>query len=788
MKGLMKISVLLILLLAASGMASAVTVIDSCGFNANTPSEYYVLGSNLTCGGSEHGIIIGADGVVIDGYNETDGKYYWIDGESPDCNDPFNILTGIYDNEGHDHVTIKNIEILHFCIGIHLTNAQYNDNYTIENCTIHDIGTSPVTQGITLKYISNSTIKECDIYNINGEGTSCESGGDGIFLFQGNNNTIIYNNFHHNRKSGMLIKMMPIYNNISYNKAWGNGWGSPDAGTTGGIILRCKLTDDNLIAYNNASDNIGNGIFIGGNRNIIEWNTANNNTQYGINIGRGDGSLDNILNSNTVCDNNDIDIRVISEVTGNHGDNNTCDITSNYDDNGTTGCTLFCSGTSIISDFSCEPTMGAEPLSVYFTDQSNAKQGIDSWSWDFDDDGIVDNTTQNPVYIYTTLYPYNYYNVSLTVNGTGGDSAIETKTDLVKVWKLKAAPNADFYCEPGVGDYSIPVTLTDMSIGEITSWSWDFDNDGIVDNTTQNPVYQYTANGIYNISLKVSGPGGLSTDAKFYCIRVGTQGAPKRPLIDAHFFADKRTGSAPFTVQFTDMSRSQGKIVLWKWDFGDGNTSNEQNPQHTYDSLGIYNVSLETTLNTGAVTNETKSDYITVSTAAPSPFVISGRVNCTNGDHVNDPGVMVTNLNSSEILPVETYAESNYYRIVVTSSDNVSAGNVLHFNVTGNSNPINFNHTITANEIEAGGFARNIAVDCGFTGICGDVTCNGVVDTGDVILLSNYVGYYPGMPQYALNSTQQWAGDVTGNDVIDTGDVILLSNYVGYSGYELNCT
>ena len=199
-------------------------------------------------------------------------------------------------------------------------------------------------------------------------------------------------------------------------------------------------------------------------------------------------------------------------------------------------------------------------------------------------------------------------------------------------------------------------------------------------------------------------------------------------------------------------------------------------------------MSLETTLITGAVTTETKNDYITVSTAAPAPFVISGQINCTNGDSVNGPGVTVTNLNSSEVIPVETYAASNYYRIAVTSSDNVSAGNVLHFNVTGSSNLINFNHTVTADEIETGGFARNIIVDCGFTGICGDVTCNGVVDTGDVILLSNYVGYYPGMPQYALNSTQQWAGDVTGNNVIDTGDVILLSNYVGYSGYERNCT
>jgi len=68
------------------------------------------------------------------------------------------------------------------------------------------------------------------------------------------------------------------------------------------------------------------------------------------------------------------------------------------------------------------------------------------------------------------------------------------------------------------------------------------------------------------------------------------------------------------------------------------------------------------------------------------------------------------------------------------------------------------------------------------SGICGDVTGNDVVDTGDVILLSNYVGY----PGYMLQN--EWAGDVTGNDVVDTGDVILLSNYVGYPGYSLNCT
>ena len=86
----------------------------------------------------------------------------------------------------------------------------------------------------------------------------------------------------------------------------------------------------------------------------------------------------------------------------------------------------------------------------------------------------------------------------------------------------------------------------------------------------------------------------------------------------------------------------------------------------------------------------------------------------------------------------------------------------------------------------------DVGVDAGsveiVSGICGDVTGDGVVNTGDVILLANYVGYYPGNPNYALDDGQKRAGDVTGNGVIDTGDVILLANYVGYPGYELNCS
>jgi len=764
----------------------------------NTVMKSCTLNGDITC--PDAGLIIGTDGITIDGngYKIT-GSATPADcggaGESSPCT-----VSGIY-NSGFDNVMIKNLEIENFCTGIALADVC---NIIVNNCSIHDNGFNTgnmATHGIHACNIAEGapddpalTITDNKIYDNEGTGAACGDGGNGIFIYAGSGDKHEYcnisnNKLHHNAKSGFWTKMVLTRSEITYNEVWGNGYGT---GITddqrGGIILRCAMSNENLIANNDVYDNDVDGIFIGGNNNTIEYNSVINNTDDGIDMGRGDGSYNNELYENSVCVNWDSDITTFGAESNTIGENNTCDSTNNYDDTGVTGCTYICGGN--IVEFCAEPTKGASPLTVSFTDEARPQENKESWSWDFDSDGIEDNTTQNPLNTYTTAVSYSYYNVSLLVNwsGAGAGSASETKTEYIRVWRLDAAPNADFDTPPGVGDHTIPVTFTDTSLGEITSWRWDFGDGNTSDE--QNPVHTYGTNGIYNVSLIVTGPGGLSKDTKFYCIRVGTQGAPKRPLIDAHFFADKRTGCAPFTVQFTDMSRSEGEIVSWNWDFGDGNTSNEQNPQHTYDSLGIYNVSLETMLNTGAVTNETKIDYITVSTAAPAPFVISGQVNCTSGDPVNDPGVTITNLNSSEIMPVETYAESNYYRIVVTSSDNVSAGNVLHFNVTGSSssNPINFNHTITADEIEAGGFAQDIAVDCGFTGICGDVTCNGIVDTGDVILLSNYVGYYPGMPQYALNSTQQWAGDVTGNNVIDTGDVILLSNYVGYSGYELNCT
>ena len=80
-------------------------------------------------------------------------------------------------------------------------------------------------------------------------------------------------------------------------------------------------------------------------------------------------------------------------------------------------------------------------------------------------------------------------------------------------------------------------------------------------------------------------------------------------LLNAEFSANPTEGNAPLTVHFTD--ESSGTITSWSWNFGDGNTSTEQNPTHVYDSAGTYTVSLSVTGPSGSDT-ETKTDYITV--------------------------------------------------------------------------------------------------------------------------------------------------------------------------------
>ena len=77
----------------------------------------------------------------------------------------------------------------------------------------------------------------------------------------------------------------------------------------------------------------------------------------------------------------------------------------------------------------------------------------------------------------------------------------------------------------------------------------------------------------------------------------------------ADFTANPTSGKSPLTVNFSD--QSTGNVTSRSWSFGDGGTSTNQNPSHTYSKPGIYTVSL-TVSGPGGSDTETKPDYITV--------------------------------------------------------------------------------------------------------------------------------------------------------------------------------
>ncbi len=194
--------------------------------------------------------------------------------------------------------------------------------------------------------------------------------------------------------------------------------------------------------------------------------------------------------------------------------------------------------------------------------------------------------------------------------------------------------DVDFIGEPLTGLVPLDVQFTDISIGDITSWEWDFDNDGTIDSNEQNPLFTYLETGIYSVSLTVFDEMNTETETKIDYITVG------EPII-ADFIAEPLIGLAPLEVQFADLSSggleatfnnvismnikskklrkniiaqdNLREIVAWEWDFDNDGTidSNEQNPLFTYLETGIYSVSL--TVSDGITTEtETKNDYIEV--------------------------------------------------------------------------------------------------------------------------------------------------------------------------------
>jgi len=164
--------------------------------------------------------------------------------------------------------------------------------------------------------------------------------------------------------------------------------------------------------------------------------------------------------------------------------------------------------------------------------------------------------------------------------------------------------------------------LSTISVGNITAWQWNFGDPGNAPNDTstlQNPIFNFSSNGVFIVCLKVYAivNGAPCEDSICFCVPV--YGNPVNTDCDTTGMNNGFT----FTISNDTVlfSASSNTAIGFLWDFGDplsapNNTSILQNPQHVFSSPGSYTVCLELTFpgSLGTLCRDTICQTITILT------------------------------------------------------------------------------------------------------------------------------------------------------------------------------
>jgi PKD repeat protein len=184
---------------------------------------------------------------------------------------------------------------------------------------------------------------------------------------------------------------------------------------------------------------------------------------------------------------------------------------------------------------------------------------------------------------------------AVTAEKTGNDRYNGTRSPVKVI--------ANFSVSPISGEAPLKVNFTDKSTGLPTSWKWSF-GDG-KSSYKQNPEHIYNKAGNYTVTLTVKKNKSTDTEVKKRYITVTKQKPVILPIANFSVAPNPVKESKP--IKFID--KSTGSPYLWKWNFGDGTFSYQQNPKHKYDKEGTYTVSLKVTNKNGS---NTKTTTVTV--------------------------------------------------------------------------------------------------------------------------------------------------------------------------------
>jgi PKD repeat protein len=296
-----------------------------------------------------------------------------------------------------------------------------------------------------------------------------------------------------------------------------------------------------------------------------------------------------------------------------------------------------------ITNFPCSVSSGFNFSSSNTTYTfSNQSVGGTSFAWDFGDGNT--STATSPVHTYATT---GTYTVCLIASSTcGADTVCQTFTVSCP------APSASF-TNTATG---ITAQFNDGSTGGVNAWLWDFGDGGT--STQQNPIHSYPQPGTYTVCLIATSPCGSDTT----CASVTVCALP------VSNFTQTQAGQ---TVSFTNLSSA---ATNYAWTFGDGNTSTQQSPTHTYTGTGIYTVCL-------VASNTCDSDsfcaQINVCALPGAAFTSSAQANPQQIAFTDQSTGPVTSWfwdfgdgqTSGQQNPTNTYAAAGQYTVCLTVTD-----------------------------------------------------------------------------------------------------------------------
>jgi len=223
-----------------------------------------------------------------------------------------------------------------------------------------------------------------------------------------------------------------------------------------------------------------------------------------------------------------------------------------------------------VAKFSGTALSGCAPILVQFRDESTGTPNY--WKWDLGNGTI--SYLQHPS---VTYFVPGIYSVKLLVKNVLGQDSI-VRTNYVEVY---ASPVINFSASATVACNTLTASFTNQSSAG-NSWQWDF-GDGIFSDL-QSPSHTYSQTGNYNVSLRViNSDGCTATLLKQAYIRVNT--------VKAAFANTVPSKCTPKSVLFQNNSVGNGRLVF-KWLFGNGDSSVAQNPAYTYAAGGNYTVKL----------------------------------------------------------------------------------------------------------------------------------------------------------------------------------------------------